>query len=263
MKSLGEIDSPTRTAEQTEIGIFWALRPPGAGHAAFAVQPDRAGHRRTGGQHRRRERAAVRADEHRSGRRGHRTLGLQVHRRSLASRDRDPARRRRRQPEHRSAIQLGAAGRAGHGRTIPNFTPPFPAYVSGHATFGAAAFEVLAQFYGTDNMNFTLPSDELPGVTRSYTSFRQASAENARSRIYLGIHWNFDDSEGRICGVNVGDWVFDHVAQPVGSVDEPIGNGNFELASSMKTPVFGDRPVTAPPRMIDAISDTGQTEDLA
>jgi hypothetical protein len=102
----------------------------------------------------------------------------------------------------------------GNGTTIPNFTPPFPAYVSGHATFGAATFEVLRQFYGTDNIGFTIGSDELPGVTRSFTSFSQAAAENARSRIYLGIHWNFDDVEGRGLGVKVADWAFDHVARP-------------------------------------------------
>ncbi len=105
-------------------------------------------------------------------------------------------------------------GAPGNGSTVPNFTPPFPAYVSGHATFGGAAFEVLRQFYGTDDISFTVGSDELPGVTRTFTSFSQAAAENGRSRIYLGIHWNFDDVEGRALGVKVGDWAFDHVARP-------------------------------------------------
>src|SRR6266478_537856 len=37
----------------------------------------------------------------------------------------------------------------------PNFTPPFPAYPSGHAGFGGAVFETLRRFYGTDNIGFT------------------------------------------------------------------------------------------------------------
>jgi hypothetical protein len=41
-----------------------------------------------------------------------------------------------------------------------------------------------------------LTSDILPGVTRSYTSFSQASYENAISRIYLGIHFWFDETAG-------------------------------------------------------------------
>ncbi|MFN0051118.1 MAG: phosphatase PAP2 family protein [Planctomycetales bacterium] len=104
-----------------------------------------------------------------------------------------------------------------------NFTPPFPAYTSGHATFGAAVFQVLARFYGTDAVPFTFVSDELNGVTtdaqgnvrpylpRSFGSLSDAAAENARSRIYLGIHWQFDADEGVGCGAAVGDAVFDTI----------------------------------------------------
>jgi molybdenum-dependent DNA-binding transcriptional regulator ModE len=105
---------------------------------------------------------------------------------------------------------LGAPGNG----VVFDFTPPFPAYVSGHSTFGAAAFTVLERFYGTDQMNFTLTSDELPGVTRSYTSFSQASAENGISRIYLGIHWAFDNTEGQKLGNAVAEEVVAKVAQP-------------------------------------------------
>jgi hypothetical protein len=84
-----------------------------------------------------------------------------------------------------------------------DFTPPFPAYPSGHAGFGGALFEVLRQFYGRDNIAFTFVSDEFNGVTegrpllpRSFTSLSQAEEENGQSRIYLGIHWSFDKTEG-------------------------------------------------------------------
>jgi hypothetical protein len=50
-----------------------------------------------------------------------------------------------------------------------NFTPPFPSYTSGHATFAGAAFKTLADFYQTDDVNFSIPfdfiSDEFNGVT--------------------------------------------------------------------------------------------------
>jgi hypothetical protein len=108
----------------------------------------------------------------------------------------------------------------------PNFTPPFPSYPSGHAGFGGALFEILRDFYGTDNIAFTFTSDELNGVThdnkgnvrpllpRSFTSLSQAEEENGQSRIYLGIHWEFDKTEGIAQGRNVGDWVFGHVFTP-------------------------------------------------
>lgn len=95
---------------------------------------------------------------------------------------------------------------------LKNFTPPFPAYPSGHATFGAAAFYITKLFYKYgqrdedplfDGLDFV--SDELNGVNqdnrgtirpRHLRSFPrglwQMIEENARSRVYLGVHWIFD-----------------------------------------------------------------------
>jgi len=96
---------------------------------------------------------------------------------------------------------LGAPG----GGVVPDFTPPFPAYVSGHATFGEATFRTLAHFYGTDDVSFELMSGELPGVVRAFDRFSAASQENARSRIYMGVHYDFDDVEGRALGRQIAD----------------------------------------------------------
>jgi hypothetical protein len=49
--------------------------------------------------------------------------------------------------------------------TGPNFTPPFPAYPSGHAGFGGALFQTLRRFYRRDDIPFTFVSDEFNGVT--------------------------------------------------------------------------------------------------
>jgi vanadium chloroperoxidase len=99
-----------------------------------------------------------------------------------------------------------------------NFTPPFPAYPSGHATFGAAAFHVTRLFYNVggkfsdqslanDNLfaGLTFVSDELNGIStnnkgtvrpRHVRKFNdglwQMIEENGRSRVYLGVHWIFD-----------------------------------------------------------------------
>jgi PAP2 superfamily len=103
--------------------------------------------------------------------------------------------------------------------TSPNFTPPFPAYPSGHAVFGGALFQTLRKFYGTDNIPFTFVSDEYNGVTkdntgtpraylpRSFGNLTKAEDENAQSRVYLGIHWAFDATEGMKQGHHVADWV--------------------------------------------------------
>jgi hypothetical protein len=110
--------------------------------------------------------------------------------------------------------------------TGPNFTPPFPAYPSGHATFGGALFETLRLFYGRDNIRFTFISDEFNGVTRdregqvrpeiprTFTSLSQAEEENGQSRIYLGIHWSFDKTEGIAQGRKIARYVFRNAFQP-------------------------------------------------
>jgi hypothetical protein len=102
----------------------------------------------------------------------------------------------------------------------PNFTPPFPAYPSGHAGFGGALFQMLRDLYGTDGIPFTFVSDEYNGVTRdnqgnvrplvprSFSTLSEAEEENGQSRIYLGIHWSFDKTEGIAQGRRIADYVF-------------------------------------------------------
>jgi hypothetical protein len=51
-----------------------------------------------------------------------------------------------------------------------------------------------------------------PPAPRTFSSFSQAARENADSRIYLGIHWQFDADQGLIQGTKVADWVFTHFA---------------------------------------------------
>ena len=109
----------------------------------------------------------------------------------------------------------------------PNFTPPFPSYPSGHAGFGGALFQTLRRFYGTDHIPFTFVSDEFNGMTvdnegnvrplvpRSFATLSQAEEENGQSRIYLGIHWAFDKTEGIAQGRRVGELgVRPHVPAP-------------------------------------------------
>jgi PAP2 superfamily len=110
--------------------------------------------------------------------------------------------------------------------TGPNFTPPFPSYPSGHATFGGALFQTIRLMKGGDKLDFTFVSDELNGETRNnqgqvrprsprhFKTLTAAETENGRSRVYLGIHWNFDSTDGISMGNQVANYVFAHAFRP-------------------------------------------------
>lgn len=86
-------------------------------------------------------------------------------------------------------------------------SPPFPSYTSGHSTFSKASAEVLTAFYGTDAITFTVGADSLPGVFRTFHSLAACADEVGMSRIYGGIHYMHDNVRGKECGRKVGGFV--------------------------------------------------------
>jgi hypothetical protein len=105
--------------------------------------------------------------------------------------------------------------------------PNFPSYVSGHSTFGWAAATVLADFFGTDEVSFSSTSDGLPGVIRSFDSFSDAAKENGMSRIYAGVHWDFDDMSGHQAGEELGNYIFANFMTPVHPSQLPCTLANW------------------------------------
>lgn len=98
----------------------------------------------------------------------------------------------------------------------PSFTPGFPAYPSGHATFGAAALKVAELSLGLPaGFTFQFVSDELNGVTQDNRdqavrprhvrtlTIQSAIRENLESRVFLGVHWRFDGDRGREIGEEI------------------------------------------------------------
>lgn len=117
-----------------------------------------------------------------------------------------------------TAIRL--AGETGNPNTVadPQWlpllnTPPNPSYVSGHGAVSGAAATVLAHFFGTDNISFSLTSDDLKGVTHSFTSFLAAATEAEISVVWGGIHFRFDVTAGNALGESVARFVDKHFFQ--------------------------------------------------
>lgn len=95
--------------------------------------------------------------------------------------------------------------------TDPNWesyipTPNFPAYTSGHSTFGAVGVEMTKLLIGTDEVSFSHESPDqvlwpsLTGKRRHFTNLEQANWENGMSRIYGGVHWFEDHRQADIAG---------------------------------------------------------------
>jgi hypothetical protein len=94
---------------------------------------------------------------------------------------------------------------------IPNMgSPAFPSYVSGHSTFSSAGSRVLERFFGTDDIEFTITSDGLPGAVRKFKKLSACRNEIGLSRLFGGIHVRVDDVEGQKIGRKVADWAFEN-----------------------------------------------------
>jgi hypothetical protein len=103
-------------------------------------------------------------------------------------------------------------------------TYPMPDHDSGHAVQGGVAAEILKLVFDTDDIAFTACSTTLaPGlrcgdpaeVQRSYSSFSQAADENAVSRIYIGIHFRRAVEEGVQHGRKIAAYAVHQFLKPV------------------------------------------------
>ncbi|MGG9960747.1 vanadium-dependent haloperoxidase [Ferruginibacter sp. SUN106] len=89
-------------------------------------------------------------------------------------------------------------------------TPPVPDYPSNHATDGGAGMTIIKNFFGKDDISFSTTSASLPGITRSFTSLTQATREISLSRIYVGYHFRMAVDSGEAMGRKIGQYIFDH-----------------------------------------------------
>jgi hypothetical protein len=83
-------------------------------------------------------------------------------------------------------------------------TAPDPSYPGAHSATSFAAAQAL-QFYFGDKFTFDVTSEVLAGVKRHFTSFSAAAKEAGISRIYAGQHYRFDHNAGLLLGQKVSE----------------------------------------------------------
>ena len=93
-------------------------------------------------------------------------------------------------------------------------SPPFPDYTSGHSTFSGSSGAVLTGLFGPA-FSFSTFADDLPDVSRTFTSFNSAAEEAGISRIYGGIHFNFANQDGLASGRQIAEFVLANYLRPV------------------------------------------------
>ena len=197
VKGLGRYDSTTRTADQTQAAWFWAndldgtYKPPGQLFAHTQIVSKAAKLTQAGN-------ARLFA-----------LVGIAMGDAAIVSWDakyqtaidlwRPETAIQRANEDGRSDTTADAAWKPlSADRNNVRFSPPFPAYTSGHATFGAAWAGAMRGFFGSDTFTFAATTEDphAVGVVRNFATFSAAATENARSRIWLGVHYQFDADSG-------------------------------------------------------------------
>nr|WP_161501232.1 Ig-like domain-containing protein [Rhodopirellula sp. SM50] len=195
VKSLGQLNSPSRTTDQTEIARFWAdgagtSTPVGhwnviAGDAALAEGNSIS------------ENARLFA-----------ALNLSLGDAAIVAWN---AKYRYDFWRPETAIRAGSSDGNPDTLADPSWTPlvispPFPEYVSGHSTYSGAAAAILTATFGP-GYAFIATSEGLPGISRAFNSFDEAAEEAGRSRVYGGIHYDFSNQDGLEAGRSLASYV--------------------------------------------------------
>jgi hypothetical protein len=198
VQSLGSATSTTRTAEQTQIGKFW--NPPIQNFWNQIAEEVAATHHAN---------LATTA-------RLFAALNLSFADSAIAFYDAKYT-----YQLWRPVTAINLADTDGNPATVadPNWlplagnTPADPSYPGAHSTISAAGADVLARFFG-DHESFSVTSPALPGVTRSFHSFRATANEAGLSRIYAGVHTRLDHVAGLKLGHDAANFVLHNALLP-------------------------------------------------
>jgi PAP2 superfamily len=209
VKSLGARVGSTRTAEQTQIALFWLESPPSQWNRIARTISEAAGLDMW-------ENARLFA-----------LLNM-----ALADGNIGTAETKYHYNYWRPQTAIQTAETDGNPDTIADLTwvplgpePPIPEYDSAHSVVGGAAAQVLLRFFEANEVSFSacsltlpLPEEQCGGsseVRRVFSSFTAAADENGVSRIYVGYHFRKAVEEGIAHGRKIGNRAVNLFLRPV------------------------------------------------
>jgi len=198
VKSLGKIDSVTRTPDQTHTAAYWQTNP-AANYNAIArrfVDQFSLGVRDSARLFAMLDLSAADAIINTWNDKYHWTFWRPI----TAIRGTDPTWT----PLFDPSLPVATAGIGS-----PLITPPYPDHVSGATAYASASMHALASFFGTDEMTFYATSSRFPidptqpREKRFFNRFSDLTNEILEARIWAGIHYRNADVQAANLGAEV------------------------------------------------------------
>jgi hypothetical protein len=185
VKSLGEVNSQTRTEDQTHAALYWAENPPRTWNRIFHTLSTQAGLTLTENARFFGTLYLTAADAFISiwDDKGHWLFWRPITAIREADTDGNPATEP--DPEWTPLVP----------------TPPYPDHVSGHAGFSGSLVATFQDFFRTDKV--VLTDTNVGGRTRSWTRFSQMINEIVYARMWSGLHFLNPDKQGAQMGREV------------------------------------------------------------
>jgi hypothetical protein len=93
-------------------------------------------------------------------------------------------------------------------------TPPHPEYPAAHGCATGAVSTILADYFGTPNLQFSVDS-LVTHTTHTFNSTDDLLSEVEHARIYAGFHYHHSVIEGKVLGTKVAHQIMHRFFQPV------------------------------------------------
>jgi hypothetical protein len=125
----------------------------------------------------------------------------------------------------RPRTAIPRAAEDGNPQTAPDatWTPLLsvnhPEYPSGHGFYSTALTDAVAEFFGTDKVEWTIETSkeavpQLVQTQRTYESLEALNADVADARVWAGLHYRNTMDEGSALGRRVAEHVLDGWFRP-------------------------------------------------